>query len=233
MYSFFWDCIDNYEEFNEGQELKLLPITETKKNMIVKSLDSSIIFLKHSINDKDIMNTYIKPKELYEIYCQFIKDTPDNKKFMLTKESFLEKLKDLKDIVKFEVKKINKTNPTNYIYINREMLIKVFTEKHYFNEYDDVNEAIEIINPDLNVLDKGTPAYDKATEDIVKENNDIKKQIEEMKKLLELLQKQIKPNKEEPEELEPETNNLIDDDDIDAIMAELDNTFKKKYKSKK
>ena len=51
-----------------------------------------------------IMNNYIKPKDIFDYYCNYVKDSPDNKKFMLNKESFLEKLKDLKDIVKFEVK---------------------------------------------------------------------------------------------------------------------------------
>ena len=255
MYSFYWDSIDNYEEFNEGQELKLLPITETKKNMIVKSLDTSILFLKYIINDKELMNTHIKPKELYEVYCQYIKDSPDNKKFMLNKETFLEKLKDLKDVVKFEVKKISKTNPTNYIYINREIMVKVFTEKHYFNEYDDVNEKLEPVLHQFNQLDNGTPTYDKATQELINENLELKKQLEEMKQIIENLKssKDIKQEKElnnkdidnveqlfqeavEKKNNKPKANKEgetdIDDADIDAIMAELDNTYKKQYKSK-
>jgi hypothetical protein len=71
IYAFFWDCIDNFDsEFNELHELKKLPMTETKKNMIVLSLDSSICYLKSKINDGSIMNNYIKPKDLYENYKQ-------------------------------------------------------------------------------------------------------------------------------------------------------------------
>jgi hypothetical protein len=137
MYSFFWDCIDIYEEFNELQELKTLPITETKKNMIAKSLDSSIMFLKERIDNTALKDIFIKPKDVYALYCKYILESPHLKKLMMNSDSFLEKMKDLKDVIKFHYKKrIAPENATTYVYIDRAILINFFTEKHYFNEYD-------------------------------------------------------------------------------------------------
>lgn len=168
QYSFFWYCIDNHDtKFNELQELKLLPITETKKNMISKSLDSALTFLKDMMNNDSIMNKWIKPRDLYDEYA--LHNTGN--KNILNKDNFLEKLKDLKDIISFEKKKINGVT-TNYLYINRDKLITHFKNKHYFNEYDDIPEC------NNNVVIE-------TTEDILrKENDKLKAEIETLKKLL-------------------------------------------------
>ena len=140
IYSFYWDCIDNYDNtFNELQELKKLPMTETKKSMIVLSLDSSICYLKSKINDSSIMNKYIKPKDLYGDYQLSTED----KKKLLNKEHFLERIKDLNECISITTKKINGGNTTNYIYIDRNNLIKCFKEKYYFNEYDEIHEMTD------------------------------------------------------------------------------------------
>jgi hypothetical protein len=196
IYSFFWDCIDNYEEFNEGQELKKLPITETKKNMIILSLDSSINFLKSSINEKSIMDKYIKPADLYLEYEIYIND--NDKKGKLNKQHFLEKIKDLKDFIRFEVKRLGGKEKTNYCYIDRAKMIKSFKEKHYFNEYDDVYENFS--NDENNGLDSGLsePHKNFVSENFIKgietnqDNTDYKKENEELKKKLKELEEQIK-----------------------------------------
>ena len=251
MYSFFWDCIDNYKEFNEGQELKLLPITETKKNMIAKSLDSSLLFLKESINNPDIIDKYIKPKDLYEEYCLHMNLSLDKKKLLLNKETFLEKMKDLKDEIKFEVKKLDKKNPTNYIYIDRTKLIQSFTKKHYFNEYDDVHEEINKTD-DTNGAAFSEPSRAASADPIEKnnklekENSDLKKQIEELKKQLDLLNKKENPVVEEIDELcEYDFDLVINESskvikeipaDFNKILSNLDKKYsnsEKKVKNKK
>ncbi len=121
-------------------------MTETKKNMIIQSLDTAIKFLKNSINDKKVMNAYIKPKDLYIKYADFVNEGK-NKEKPLNKEHFMERLKDQKEIITFTTKKIDGGNTTNYIYINREKLIDVFTKKHCFNEYDDIHVTLKK-NPD-------------------------------------------------------------------------------------
>jgi hypothetical protein len=191
IYSFYWDCIENYEEFNEGQELKKLPITETKKNMIILSLDSSINFLKSSINDKSLMNKYIKPVELYLEYELYIND--NDKKGKLNKQHFLEKIRDLKDFITYVPnKRIEGKEKTNYFYINREKMIKSFKDKHYFNEYDDIYENNETNENEDNGIDNGLlnvePDLKKENEDLKKENEELKKKLKELEEKLKLLQ---------------------------------------------
>jgi hypothetical protein len=55
QYAMFWYCIDNHKpKWNELQELKKLPMSETKKNMVQQSLDTGTLFLKSFVNDKEI-----------------------------------------------------------------------------------------------------------------------------------------------------------------------------------
>jgi len=147
IYAMFWYCIDNFDDsFNELKELKLLPVTETKKNMIRQSLDTSIIFLKHFINDVRI-DDFIKPKELYSAYEEYMVEK-EKKKQVMNKNTFLEKIKDFLFIKFHYNKKLNNCDPTNYIKIDRNKMIEYFRLKNYFDEYD------EIIFENLKVIQK-------------------------------------------------------------------------------
>jgi hypothetical protein len=174
QYSFFWHCVDNNDpNFQELAELKKLPMSETKKNMIVKSLDSCTLFLKDSINNEFIMSKYIKPKDLYFQYVEFAKLDSVNKNY-LSKESFLEKIKQFDKFITFKNKKLNGANPTTYVFIDRIKLIEEFNKLHYFNEYDNIDDNIDDVLEEVDNNDK-----------VLEENIQLKKEIDELKKLLE------------------------------------------------
>ena len=194
IYSMFWYCIDNFDSsFNELRELKLLPVTETKKNMIRQSLDTSITFLKHFINDTRI-NDYIKPKELYSAYEVYMNEK-EKKKQMMNKNTFLEKLKDC-SYIKFEYnKKLNKCEPTNYIKIDRKAMIEYFKLKNYFDEYDEINfenlDVVERESDELNIINKSNNQTE-----LQKENQLLKEENEKLKaEIAKLKAKQIEPVK--------------------------------------
>jgi hypothetical protein len=144
QYSFFWYCIDNHKpSWDELQELKLLPVTETKKQMIIQSLDSGTMFLKAKVNCPKVMNKDIKPKDLYDQYVEFMKKPNNDKKQFMNQNTFLSKIKDFPAFVTVKLNvRVNKGNPTNYIHIDRAKLIAYFTEKFYFNEYDDIHDKL-------------------------------------------------------------------------------------------
>ena len=174
QYSFFWHCVDNNDpNFQELAELKKLPMSETKKNMIVKSLDSCTLFLKDSINNEFIMSKYIKPKDLYLQYAEFAKLDSANKNY-LSKESFLEKIKQFDKFITFKNKKLNGANPTTYVFIDRIKLIEEFNKLHYFNEYDNIDDNIDEVFEEIDNNDK-----------VLEENIKLKKEIDELKQLLE------------------------------------------------
>lgn len=143
QYAFFWHCIDNCDhDFNELIELKQLPASETKKQMISQSLDSCTLYLKSIVNDAEYMNKDIKPTTLYDHYNDFMKAQND-KKTCLNKQSFLSKLKEYNLFItlKDNVRK-DGNNPTNYVYIDREKMINLFREKYFWNEYDNINDKL-------------------------------------------------------------------------------------------
>ena len=118
-------------------------MTETKKSMIQQSLDTATLFLKQFVNNHRIRN-YIKPLDLYDEYKRW--SVSEDKKMLMNKMSFLSKIKDFKEFITiYENKRLNGENATNYIKIDREKMISYFKVKHYWNEYDDINE-FEIID---------------------------------------------------------------------------------------
>lgn len=142
QYAMFWYCIDNHKpNWNELQELTKLPISETKKNMVQQSLDSCTLFLKQFVNDTEIA-TYIKPINLYNKYKKWMVDTEDKRQCM-NKMTFLGKLKDYTDFISFhENMRLGGSNATNYIKIDRDKMIALFKKKHFWNEYDDIDDEI-------------------------------------------------------------------------------------------
>jgi hypothetical protein len=202
----FWYCIDNYDpNFNELSELKKLPITETKKNMIRQSLDTSIIFLKHFINDLRITD-YIKPKKLYSAYEEYMNEK-EKKKQMMNKNTFLEKLKDCSYIEFVFNKKLNGADPTNYIKIDRSKMIEHFKLKNYFDEYDEING--EVID------------YNKQNDTDTAEQKLIKSLQEEIKLLKEQLEQKPKPQVEQTIFTR------------ESLIRNYENAFQKTYNNKK
>jgi len=149
QYSFFWHCIKYHNpNWNELQELKLLPVSETKKQMIVQSLDTATLFLKANVNNNLILNINIKPKDLYYYYVEYMKKSIDKRQF-LNQNTFLTKMKDFSSFVTTKLGvRVNGGNPTNYFYIDRKKMIKLFKEKYFFNEYDDIHDKLEQFDED-------------------------------------------------------------------------------------
>jgi hypothetical protein len=95
MYAFFWHCIDNYDpKFNELADLKLLPVSESKKAMISQSLDSATIFLKACVNAEWMHKSeLLKPKEIYDMYAKYTKLYVTHPTFTIFRQIFLKELK--------------------------------------------------------------------------------------------------------------------------------------------
>jgi hypothetical protein len=185
QYSFYYDCVDNIDKsFNEATELKLLPISETKKTMIVQSLDSATTYFKSIVNSSTMMNVDIKPKELFNDYKRYIDTKADNKKFAMNSTSFLGKLKDCTEFIKFRTKRMNGENPTNYIYIDRAAMIDFFTKKHFWNEYDDIDDKLDPLEDN----DDGKIKVEQSVQYVLKsEHDEVLKQLQKYQ-LLELQQ---------------------------------------------
>ena len=142
-YALFWYCIDNYDpEFDELSELKKLPLTKTKENMIRQSLGTIITFLKHFVHNEDC-DKHIKPKDFYKIYKEYM-TTELGGRALLNKNSFIEKLNEHKKYIVQCSAKIDGGNTTNYIKIDVEKMIKHFiNEKFYDVDYDDIPPKYE------------------------------------------------------------------------------------------
>jgi hypothetical protein len=182
MYAFFWDCIDNHDKtWNELQELKSLPITETKIQMIQQSLDTATMFFKGAVNDVIIMDAMIKPRVLYNRYSEWMKVNEPKKK-TLNSTSFLSKLKDYKEFVTFHTNiRVDRATQTNYVKIEREKMISHFRAKHFWCEYDDIEGQLDAVPDDA--YDNGIDEDDLSI-NVVKllkdENAQLKKQIQEL-----------------------------------------------------
>ena len=211
IYAMYHHCIDNCNsEWNELNELKKLPISNTKISMIQQALDSSTLFLKSFVNDKR-MDTFIKPLDFYQAYKNW-NETADQKKHILNKMTFLNKLKDNKQFVSFvENYRLEGGNPTNYIKINRSEMIAYFTKKHFWNEYDDVN----------NTKDESKIDYYDNLED---ENTKLKQEIELLKSQMALMV-QPKPVKIKTKtETKTKIKNVIIIDDENTEDEDDDNS---------
>ncbi|MDR3598616.1 DUF5906 domain-containing protein [Clostridium sp.] len=138
MYAFFWDCVDNHNKnFNELEELKTLPVSETKKTMIQQALDTATQFLKAIVNENKLMDKYIKPKDLYKDYINWIATNETLKKPM-NSTTFLSKMKNYSTFVSFHENKTIDGQKTNWVFINKKKMITYFHQKSYWNEYDDI-----------------------------------------------------------------------------------------------
>lgn len=162
IYSFFWDCIDNHDsKWNEQAELKLLPMTETKEEMVQQSLDTFEQYLKAEVNNCYTMDVLIKPSDLYAKYEAWV-STKLKRSTPLNYTSFIKRL-DSSSFIILHKNVRNGGNPTNYILIDRIKLIKLFNEKHYFSKYDDVYEKIDEKDSELdevNTIHKFKKEYD-------------------------------------------------------------------------
>lgn len=194
QYAFFWYCIENMDkDFNELHELKKMPVTETKKAMIQQSLDTSILFLKSIVNNP-IINTHNKPKEFYNEYTNWCRGENIEKRKM-SPSTFLSKLKELKEFVTFHDNlRLDGKNPTNYVTVNRAKMIEYFTAKHYWCEYDDINEKVSDVDEIENdPYDQGVDKTDKsvvvAVPMIAKSHYEA--EIEKLKKEITTLKQQL------------------------------------------
>ena len=195
QYAFFWDCIDKGDDdFNELAELKKLPITETKKAMIQASLDSPLLFLKDIINRKELMDAYIKPKDLYITYKEYMKQENGNNRQVMNNDNFYKRMTQFEDnfLTFYKNKKVNGKAPTNYFFFHRDKMIESFKNKHYFGMYDEIKD---FKTNKMNAIEEDDDDYD----NLIKENSRQKQEIEELKKKLKELEKKLE-NKEDKKE---------------------------------
>ena len=209
QYAMYHHCLANCKpEWNELNELKKLPVSDTKISMIQQALDSATLFLKSMVNDIR-MDTYIKPLDLYQAYKVWSEEA-DQKKQIINKMTFLNKMKDYKPFVSFvENYRLNGGNPTNYIKIDRKAMIDYFTLKHFWNEYDDINDK----------KDESKMNYYDNLED---ENTKLKNEIEELKKQMAEMA-EMKPKKNKKIKTKTKTKTVVIDEDTPNDDEDDDN----------
>ena len=178
QYAFYCDCIDNYVHFNEQEELKLLPISETKIEHIQDSLDSVTLFLKSIVNNKKLMDTYIKPKYLFNIYEEYVNDKKKSFKY----GNFNKIIDGYKSFINRVNKREEGREKTGYIIINKDLMIEEFTNKHYWCNYDDV--VIEEIKEENKQEIKEEEESKKLMEEINKISDDMHKNVDDYLKNL-------------------------------------------------
>jgi hypothetical protein len=193
LFSFFWFFVYNFDAtFEEQSELKKLPVSETKQQMIHQSLDTFITFMKHSINNPEIVSTNIKPHSLYAKYVNFMKDI--DKKGILNKNSFLTKIKEADHQTYIEQRlnvRVGTDNPTNYLFIDRNKLYELCISKNWWDTgYDEFfafdNNGV-VIDEYENGVDKTELAVTVRIEDyksLQQENERLRRELERYKALV-------------------------------------------------
>ena len=88
--------------------------------------DTPTLFLKHHMEDKKIA-TYIKPKELYELYVIFMKDNV-YKKSTMSKNTFMANMFQRDYVTKVE-KRIEGKEKTTYVVIDIVKMKEQFKKK--------------------------------------------------------------------------------------------------------
>jgi hypothetical protein len=152
--AFYWDCVDNYDSnYNEQITIKKLPLTDTKKQMIQKTLSIVTRYLKDRLEDGDFFCQRYKKKELYEDYCTWKKARETDKKIgPQNRNDFYTSLIDgeYKNIVLMKKAKIEGVAYNDVIVFDGKKLYSFMMKKGYISKYDDIhdNYITEIIQVD-------------------------------------------------------------------------------------
>jgi len=230
QYSFFWNCIKCYDDsVKEQVELKKLPMTETKKQMILATMDTMTLFIKAIITKEVEINetNTIKSSEFYEKYVDYIKQNTN--KNNLEKHSFYQKVSAYEPDISIIHKRDKQKNVCRHFVLNIKGLLERLRKDGYIDEkFDDVESADGMAENDLIAINK------KQAETI----KELQKQIEELKRQLEK-KPADKPKKktteykfveemEEETDIENELNEAIEQDDIIDAPEEFFNSLKPK-----
>jgi len=115
-------------EYKRAEALKkvFIRIDYKKANPEPEHSDTPTLFLKHHIEDKKIA-TYIKPKELYELYAIFMKDNV-YKKSTMSKNTFMTNMCQRDYVTKVE-KRIEGKEKTTYVVIDIVKMKEQFKKK--------------------------------------------------------------------------------------------------------
>ena len=146
--AFYWDCVDKYDpNYNEQISIKSLPITQTKQNMILKTLSSVTQFLKSRMEDADFFNTPYKKSTLYAEYitwhkarmCNFKNRSP------YSLHDFCSNLLDeYKDVIQMKQVRINKIPTKDCFIIDGKKLYAYMKKKGYISKFDDIASVYEL-----------------------------------------------------------------------------------------
>lgn len=140
---FYMDCLKNFnKDWNEQIEIKQLPITQTKKEIIQKALTPFIRMIKYYIVEMkcDDLFDYMTYTHFYkEFYLSWHNEQNQDKK-IIDKLEMLNEIKNKYDdfITYHEQKRINKNPTKNVIKIDKDKLLYVFTKKCYIVDSDDI-----------------------------------------------------------------------------------------------
>jgi hypothetical protein len=144
--AFYWDCVDKYDpNYNEQISIKSLPITETKQNMILKTLSTVTQFLKSRMEENgDYFNNPFKKSGLYSEYlcwhkarlCNFKNRSPYNLHDFCTNL-----LDEYKDVIQMKQVRINKVPTKDCFIIDGKKLYAFMKKKGYISKFDEIADA--------------------------------------------------------------------------------------------
>lgn len=139
--AFYWSCVDNYDpKYNEQISIKTLPMSETKKMMVLKTLSIMTQYLKCKLEDSEFFNQPMLKSDFYANYSEWYK-SQNNKKEPPKKDIFYTELLDreYKSFIKYKKARVN-GNPNNYICTEPSKLYAYMEQKGYISKYDDIAE---------------------------------------------------------------------------------------------
>jgi len=145
--AFYWNCVDNYDpKYNEQQTIKTLPITETKQNMILKTLSTITQYLKSRLEEEDFFNTPYKKTTLHEDYRSWQRAHPTRSKPFDLHEFCNELTKEYKDVIQLKQVRIPneegiKVPIKDCFVIDGKKLYETMKKKGYISKFDDICDS--------------------------------------------------------------------------------------------
>jgi hypothetical protein len=152
--AFLWHCQDSYDpDWNEQVNIKKLQMSNTANNMILRSLPPIVEYLKSILEQEDFEGQR-KPKDEYNNFCEWYKVNPtlDAKRvpkfhqFMMDLQRFNKSITSKTERYHGKENIPVPNNPTVYITIDKNTLVKEFKTKGYFSKFDTVDgESVDEI----------------------------------------------------------------------------------------
>ena len=138
--AFYYHCIQkDLSNFNEQVEAKKIPVTENKIRDIQKTLPQHVKFLKDNIHDEEIF-TPITKKTLYEKFTDWHRS--EHRTCPQIKNEFIESVMKYPFVTELAAARIKGIPYKKVLLINRDGLIKHFTEQKFIVENDEIENVL-------------------------------------------------------------------------------------------